>query len=73
MYVLGVHGRTREQKDNTSTRANWDAIKVSLWHRTSCSMCCSVPRPLLYVVFLGSIARTAVSPSRRCSNGYNRP
>ena len=30
VYVLGVHGRTREQKDNTATRANWDAIKVVL-------------------------------------------
>ena len=34
VYVLGVHGRTREQKDNTATRAYWDAIKVGF---RSCS------------------------------------
>jgi len=34
VYVLGVHGRTREQKDNTATRANWDAIKVGLFRRS---------------------------------------
>ena len=28
VFVLGVHGRTREQKDNGKTRADWDAIKV---------------------------------------------
>jgi tRNA-dihydrouridine synthase 1 len=28
VFVLGVHGRTREQKDANRTRADWDAIRV---------------------------------------------
>lgn len=28
VWVLGVHGRTREQKDAGKIRADWDAIKV---------------------------------------------
>ena len=28
VWVLGVHGRTREQKDAGKVRADWSAIKV---------------------------------------------
>jgi tRNA-dihydrouridine synthase 1 len=28
--LLAVHGRTRQQKDNGATRADWDAIRVRL-------------------------------------------
>ena len=49
MYVLGVHGRTREQKDNTSTRANWDAIKVSL--------CCAAPAGCAFLYLCSSCVR----------------
>lgn len=34
VWVLGVHGRTREQKDAGKIRADWDAIKV----------CCNKPQ-----------------------------
>ena len=81
--VLAVHGRTREQKDAKSVRADWEIIKVSTC--SLCSgpghanraitllMCLSPVEPSALAMDMPAAASLLVLEEAACSRGRSRP